>query len=456
MNRWLQVAIPIVAMAVVGAVGAMVPAESAPTAAGELPAGQVSAACPAFSEPTAKSTVAVTGTGPVRVGPVGGDQTEVPAGRVVTSTGAGAVRLTGLTTSAPSGTSLVTAASGPSRGLMLAGCVTPTTESWLVGVRSDQQHVTQVVLVNLDQDASAVDLTIFGPDGQVLAAGSRGILVAPNSQRVVPLGPLVQASGPIAVRIQASSGRIAAVGREVMWRGVGAVGTDWAPVSETGTTAVLPVVPGGAGARELVVTNPGDRSIRVGIDALAAQGPVGLVGAETLEVPARSTRSTTLQAGLRGEAAAVRVRSDSPFAAGLRVMTAEPGPASDLAFSGAGTALLAVTTIPLPLSAGLKAQLSLANAGEESASAVVSFTNARGETVGKSVAVRVVPGGSGQVDVPAGAVAIRVEMTAGALHGGVSVSAQLGRVSVLGSYAVARTGRGSSPVISFDPHVTRA
>lgn len=461
MRKWLQVAIPVVAVAVAAVVGAVVPAGQ-PTSPDVVPVvGQVSAACPAFTEPTAKSSVAVVGDGPVQVGELAAEPTEIPAGRVETRTGQGALRLTGLTSSAPTGTSLAAAAAGPSRGYMLTGCVTPSTESWVVGMRSDDQHLAFIVLVNLDQSEAAVDLSIFASEGQVIAAGSRGIVVAPASQRVVPLGPLVKVSGPISVRVQASAGRIAAVGREVVWQGNTAVGTDWAAPSAAGTSAVLPLVPGGPGARELVVANPGDRSIRVSAEALAERGSFALVNADTLDIPARSTRTVPLMAALQGQPVALRLQSGDSFVATIRAMTAGPGAnpdltaTSDLAFAGVGTRLAGVTTIPLSLPQGARAELSLANAGEEDATATVSFTDGAGRPVGQSAAVSVVGGGSVRVQAPPGAATIRIEVSSGALHGAVAVTGQLERVAALGTFAIAPGIRVEGPGAEFDPHVPR-
>lgn len=456
MRKWLQVAIPLAGVALVTGLGVVIPAPGEPIVSQVALAGQVSAACPTFDEPTAKTTVAVTGSGPVRIGDIAGDQKDVAPGQVGTATGKQALRLTGLTSSAPSGTSVAAIGSGPSRGVLLTGCVPPATESWLVGVRSDASHLTQIVLVNLDHSEAAVDLTIYGPDGQVTSGGARGIVVGPTTQRIVPLGPLVSAARPVSVRVQTSAGRVAAVAREVMFQGNTAVGTDWAPAGTSGTTAVLPVVSAGTGARELVVANPGDRSIEVRVEALGAQGPVALVGAESLTVPGRATRAVSLQGGLQGQAAAVRVTSDATFAAGLRQVTGDLGPVSDLAFGGVGTQLPGVFTVPVSLPRGAKAAVSLANAGGETASAAVSFTTGGGATVGQSAAVSVVPGGSTQVQVPAGAAGIRIEVTAGALHGGLSVSAQLGRVSALGSYALNQGVRTIGPAGRYDPHAPRA
>ena len=45
---------------------------------------------------------------------------------------------------------------------------------------------------------------------------------------------------------------------------------------------VLPGVPEGAGARELVVVNPGSERAEVGVEVLGIEGPFAPIGAETL------------------------------------------------------------------------------------------------------------------------------------------------------------------------------
>lgn len=457
-SRLVAFLAPVVAVSLVLTAGAFVPA-MAPATVGLPPAiGLVSTACAAFKEQTSTSRVAVAPHGSVSVSAL--DGSDVPVGDagpgdagIAVLTAEQALRASGPTDTEWGASSFAASQSGPSRGLMMAACPQPATESWLVGVESNADSLTSVVLINIDNDEAAADLTFFGAEGEVTSAGARGIVVAPGTQRVIPLEALVSEPGPIAVRVRASQGRLAAVARDTSWKGTTPTGSDWVSASAPGTDVVIPGVPGGEGDRLLVVANPGDRSLTATIDALTAEGAVGLAGAATVEVPPHTTRTVSLRAGLAAQTAAIRIKAPTEIVAAVRSATSDPGDTSDFAVSVTSGPIAPVASLPVAAGTGAAMKIVVSNAGDEDATVTVAFTNAAGDEV-SSTDVDVVAGGTVEVSAPA-ATALRtiVRSEAPSIHAAVVVTQTLGRVRGIATAPFTGAPGTSGESATHDPQV---
>ena len=346
MKAYIPVAAAVVlvgASALLG--GATMSLPEAPTAPVESATVRV---CPASPGVTAQAWLGATASsGVVEVADLA-DDVRTPAPGLTWQTGDELSRIF-----VPAGTTTATqasawAAEGPERGLSSIACLTPRADGWFTGVRSDEAHTADLVLVNLDSTAAEVALTILGPDGPVAAPGSRGILVAPQASRTVSLGPLASSTEPLSLRVQATSGRVAPFVRVRQWDGPTPLGVDWvAPVADPTDVLVVPGVPGGAGARTLVVTNPGDRVARAEVEVLGNAGPYRVAGAEGIDVPPGATRTLSLGPGLNGQPGSVRLTGTRPLLAAVEVSTSdEPASADPMvlpavaAFGSDGRALL--------------------------------------------------------------------------------------------------------------------
>ena len=117
---------------------------------------------------------------------------------------------------------------------------------------------TELVLTNADDAQAQVDLRFYGRNGRVVVPGSPGLVVEARSTRTVSLTSLVRTEGPLGL----SRCRPARAGWPPSPSGSRSdgrtpIGADWqVPASAPATTVVIPGVPEGAGARQLVVTNP--------------------------------------------------------------------------------------------------------------------------------------------------------------------------------------------------------
>lgn len=301
--------------------------------------------------------------------------------------GADPVRL-----SAPLGTrfsgTVQSTGAGADQGLSLAACAPARAEHWFAGVRAGASAQTELVLVNLDATPADVNVAVLGPDGPLAAAGGRGVTVDGRTRRVLPLGPLVAVAGPVTLHVTASSGRVAAFVRERTFAGLTPAGADWlAPAAQPATVAVLPVVADGAGARTLVLGNPGERTAQVRVQVLGADGPYAPVGLEEVAVPAGATRTFALEKALQGQAVALRVTSEQEVLAAVEAQTA-----GDVAAVGGVRPLGQAASATIPVAPGGRLLLGVANPGDRPAHVEWTITDAAGAAVSAQA-----------VDLPAGA-----------------------------------------------------
>lgn len=172
---------------------------------------------------------------------------------------------------------------------------------------------SDLLLINTDDTEAALDLTLYGPKGEVTEVGSRGIVLSPKSSRVIGISTLVPDEAPIGVSIQTTAGRVAAVART--WS---AAAGDYTTVSAPGETQLLPGVPANAKTVKVIVTNPGSERANIDISALGTQ-TIALAGAQDLAVEPNTTISVDVSSTIGTDPASVQVTSDQPVAASLAV-----------------------------------------------------------------------------------------------------------------------------------------
>lgn len=327
-------------------------------------------------------------------------------------------------------------ASGVNKGLWLAPCRQPGAELWFSGVLSSNAERSAVDLVNIDPTQAIVDVMILGRDGRVGAAGARGLTVPGNSSRTVFLEPLLTSADPVGLQVRTSQGRVAATVRMS-----GSAGGDWAvPAAPPATTQVIPVVPGGDGARTLIVTNPGSRRVSVKVEALDTTSAFGPAGADSFDVNAESTLAVPLEAALKGTTVALRVTATQPVVTGVRVITG-----GDLALVGAGGPLGSPAWVP----AVPGAQLVVSNAGTSAATVTVTTRSAEGTRLdssssqvdaGRSLSLPVTGDRTATFEVTADSTEVR---------GALVATSSGGRPGV----AVVVLGGGGTGAVTFDPTV---
>ena len=450
MNRWIAPGVTVVLVAAATALTSTVlPAAPVPESPNEPLSVYLTAVCPSFESATATVRVALTSqAGGITTADLSTPdrRNDQPDGVSVLTSAAEPVLVTAERASGLGAVSLGRSSSGPDRGLSAAACEGAATQRWFSGVLLTEDAQADLVLANADTVDAAVDITIFGPDGRINAPGSRGIVVEAHSARSVPLSVLATVEEPVSLLVESSAGRVAATLRQRLWQGTTPLGSDWVPPAVApATELVLPGIVDGEGDRQLVVTNPGERTASVAVELLGQDGRSAVPGAAQLDIPPGTTRSLELGPGLAGQVA------------GLRQTSAADPAAQDPAWTAALPALDADGRWPVPAGAKAAIALLLSNPADTDAEVEVTVGNELG---GEGTASRQsVPAGSTvSVPVPSAKTAwVRVRSDRTAVRGALQVTESLGGVASLALVPLI-TPSGQSvevPPVVFDPQAGR-
>jgi hypothetical protein len=124
----------------------------------------------------------------------------------------------GDTTPQVAGSSYQSVSNGDLVGIAAASCDDPSQSTWLVGGSTETGRTSLITLANPTDVNATVDLAIYDATGTVSAPGTTGIVVAPNSQKVVPLSGFVADQGSTVVHVSSSGGQIVAHMQEAVVR----------------------------------------------------------------------------------------------------------------------------------------------------------------------------------------------------------------------------------------------
>jgi hypothetical protein len=209
---------------------------------------------------------------------------------------------------------------GAGAGLASAACPAPGPQWWFVGAGSQLGRGSALLVNNPAQEPARFDITLYARSGPVEALAGRGIDLPPQAHVRLRLDALIDKQDLLAVHVRATSGRVGAALRDVaVPRGDLPRGVDFIPPALAPTTdLVIGGIPGGEGARELVLVNPGSQFATVNTGLLTADGPAELPGLATIAVPAGSVISLPLSERLAQRPASLVLRSDVPITGGLR------------------------------------------------------------------------------------------------------------------------------------------
>ncbi|MGL5406516.1 MAG: DUF5719 family protein [Propionibacteriaceae bacterium] len=335
---------------------------------------------------------------------------------------------------------------GVERGLQASSCERPASAAWIAGVTSDQTHATNLILTNTDASTALVDLNFYGVAGRLIAAGSRSVEVKSGDSTKVALGPLVNSSDPITVGITTSQGRVAVQGHMVEYvsgedQGRGA---DLIPQSLIAKDLVIPAVPTSAGKRQLVLTNPGNRSTDVSIEFLTSKGVKVIEQAAGLTIGAEATATIDIGAFLADELVSLRLHSEQPIVASVLSRSGEKG---DFAVSPATRSFNGAVEIPLVLK-GTTAKLHFGNPAHEPARGGVIYRSKDGKELGRAI-FDVPAESSSWIDVPVADVVIAsLSVESGEVSAGFVLNAPIGDMAGLAVVAV----RGDTETeVAVDP-----
>ena len=276
-----------------------------------------------------------TGSGP---GPSATTGTGPPGGAAVAA--AAPVRAGPLRTYTPEGDPVPAVAAaqgtlardGDLRGLATVSCPVAGTDLWLVGGGTRPGQRGRLLLSNPSGAPAVVDLTVHGPYGPVQPPAGTGVVVPPRGQKALFVDALAPGLTATAVRVQARSGRVAAVLHDSLLRGTTPGGTDdIAPAAEparrqyipgiavsAGRTGSAPTDSTTAGATAVRVVAPEADDAVVRVHLLGPAGELELPGGGVTTVAARSLTDIPLVGVPDGTYTAV-VDSDTPVVSGAVV-----------------------------------------------------------------------------------------------------------------------------------------
>jgi hypothetical protein len=242
--------------------------------------------------------------------------------------------------------------SGDLRGLAGTTCVPAGTDFWFVGSGAQVGQRGRLYLTNPESAPAQLDVTLYGPAGEIDAPSARGVSVAAHGQEVLLLDALAPAVPRFGVHVQVRQGRVAAALRDQQIRGLDPLGVDWVPAAAPpARRVVLTGLPAGPGERRLQVLAPGTADAIVRVRLLAASGSFVPAGLDVLEVPAGTVGDVDLASYAREEAVAVELTADAPITAGLLARVATGGKQPELAYAAANSAVTEQQPAALALAA---------------------------------------------------------------------------------------------------------
>jgi hypothetical protein len=229
-------------------------------------------------------------------------------------------------------------------GLVVGSCPGVVDDAWLMGLGSGGKHFSTLVLTNLADSAAAVDLELWGPEGKIDAVGSKGVVVKPSSVRRIRLDDLAAGETELAMHVHRRRGSLSAVVNDSST--AASSGTE--PISATLSPRRRQVVGGlveGTDGRRLMIVNPGSDTARVDVAVIGPKNTFAPAGLEQVKVPAGSTRSIAVPRSAGSGAQALRLTSDQPVSAGVRMAPTN----QDYAYAEAVPALTGPAIVPIEI-----------------------------------------------------------------------------------------------------------
>ena len=206
-------------------------------------------------------------------------------------------------------------------GAATARCGSPGTDFWFAVPGQQSAGTIELNLMNVDSQASSVDVDVFTDTGPLHTGADTGITVPAHGLVVQSLAGLVHGSRAIALHVRTSAGRVVAALRESSQRnGAG----EWLPPAQPpAQRLVVPGMPGAKGTRVLYLANPGGGDAQVKLSVVSPGGTYEPTGGDAIDVPAGSANRVDLTS-LSGVAGAVVLTSSVPVTAAV---TLPGGPA---------------------------------------------------------------------------------------------------------------------------------
>jgi Family of unknown function (DUF5719) len=342
---------------------------------------------------------------------------------------------------------------GDFRGFAAAACARASISTWLVGGSTAVGRTTLLSLANPNEVVATVSLEVFGDGGEISAPGSKGIVVAAHTERVLSLAGFAPDLGAPVLHITSTGGPIAANLQQVVVRGISPGGVDIVgPTSIPAKGAVFPgvVVANSATVAPLLGEDgfkdlgtalrafvPGDKAATARV-SVVPEDPAVAGASFSISLPAGVVTDVPID-GLADGVYSISLESDVPVVAAVRASTVGDAASSsdgigaiDFAWFTASSALTGSAFVAV--ASGVGAQLHFSNHGQSAEA--VNLTSPDGTQL--------------DVAVPAGT-SVSVPVTSGASYRLAGFSSIYASVSFTGdgalaSYPIAPSAIESAPI----------
>ncbi|WP_144719403.1 DUF5719 family protein [Agrococcus jejuensis] len=241
-------------------------------------------------------------------------------------------------------------------GVAASACTEPATSQWLVGGATTTGRTSVLTVANPGTAATSVDVSIFGPEGQVDAVGSTGIAIAGGSVAVVDLAAFAPGLAAPVVQVTSSGGPVTVHLQHTVVRTLQPGGVDVVDSTQASTDLAIPGViigePTGLQTRE------GFADAVPALRVLAGESTTATVTtiadgdepiAATLDLVGGQVQEIDLS-GLAPGTYAFTIEADVPIVAAARQVRVD-GDAIDLDWVAGQSAWLDGTTT-MPVTAG--------------------------------------------------------------------------------------------------------
>jgi hypothetical protein len=196
------------------------------------------------------------------------------------------------------------------------------TRWWLPAADIPQGGDTRVLIANPGEDGATVAVTLHTAVTRYDPSGLKQLFIPGRSARILSVEDFLPSSAEQSVQVQALFGTVV----------VGALTTegpgDRTPAivppqwGERDSRAFAGGLSGEAGQTTLLLTNPGETTMRFDVDIVTESQTIPLPNPDETEVPAGTMRSVPINVDVDGPIGLrVRSQSEEPFSAGLRVTT---------------------------------------------------------------------------------------------------------------------------------------
>jgi hypothetical protein len=230
---------------------------------------------------------------------------------------------------------------GANRGLAGVRCDAPRREAWFVGGGTGVLDTTTLVLANVDDTPSTVDVTVFSSAGPIDSRLGQGITVLPHSRKLINLDELAPDRNDLALRVLSRRGRVAANLLHARINGRIPLGVDYVPRTEPpATSVVVPGFPKGPGARILLIANPTTDDTTVSVRVTTTDGQFVPTTLSAINVPAGTSVAARLDSITDESEVTALVTSDgAPIIAGGRVSDQQDTHVTEISYTGGTPAL---------------------------------------------------------------------------------------------------------------------